>query len=253
MNSLKSKTLVGLTLVLLLSLIGTIAVFSQTEGTWPFSSDPESGLLPSTAQQTTDELGLGELQPDDIGYDGPVWNPEAPQGSSADAAESEAVDWEALMAGPQPDNDAGSPEQPEWSSYYYVFAAGSTLKTRDSAQNWANSASGGCIYATTLASEIMNLHLDIPTGSGIDYLRIFYYDTNAANSSSWITTYDGDSGFADIATVSSSGTGGYSTDLSPYIGHVVDNGNHAYVLNWRPNVTGNTMMLCGLRVAYRLP
>jgi hypothetical protein len=34
---------------------------------------------------------------------------------------------------------------------------------------------------------------------------------------------------------------------------VVDNSDGGYVLNWLPNVTGTTMRLCGLRVAYRLP
>jgi len=99
----------------------------------------------------------------------------------------------------------------------------------------------------------MNLHLDIPTGSRIDYLRIYFYDANATNSTAWVTTYNGASGIVDIASASTSGSGGYGTNLGAYVGHVVDNGNNAYVLNWRPSVTGNTMMLCGLRVAYRLP
>jgi len=140
-----------------------------------------------------------------------------------------------------------------WSTFEYIYVAGSALRTRDSAQDWANSASGGCIYATTLASEVMNLHLDIPTGSRIDYLRIYFYDANATNSTAWVTTYNGASGIVDIASASTSGSGGYGTNLGAYVGHVVDNGNNAYVLNWRPSVTGNTMMLCGLRVAYRLP
>ena len=99
----------------------------------------------------------------------------------------------------------------------------------------------------------MNLHLDIPTGSRIDYLRIFFYDTSDSNSQAWVTTYDGASGIDDIAYVTSSGTGGYGTYLSPYVGHIVNNASDAYVLNWRPVVTGSTMMLCGLRVAYRVP
>ncbi|MFN2151224.1 MAG: hypothetical protein ACK2T5_06475 [Anaerolineales bacterium] len=140
-----------------------------------------------------------------------------------------------------------------WSNFRYIYAAGSALRPRNSGQDWATSGSGGCIYATSLGGEVMNLHLDIPTGSRIDYLRIFFYDTSDSNSQAWVTTYDGASGIDDIAYVTSSGTGGYGTYLSPYVGHIVDNASDAYVLNWRPVVTGSTMMLCGLRVAYRVP
>jgi hypothetical protein len=146
-----------------------------------------------------------------------------------------------------------APDLMGWSDFYYIFAAGSTLRPRDSIQDWANSSDGGCIYATTSANEVMNLHLDLPTGSRIDYLRIFYYDANASNSDAWITTYNGSGGFSDIFSVSTSGASGYGTNLSSYVGHIVDNANNAYVLNWRPNATGSTMRLCGLRVAYRVP
>jgi hypothetical protein len=97
------------------------------------------------------------------------------------------------------------------------------------------------------------LHLDLPEGSRIDYLRIFYYDTSANDSRAWITTYDGTGGYDDIATVPSSGNGGYGTEVSAYVGEVVSNLNNAYVLNWHASQTGDTMRLCGLRVAYRLP
>ncbi len=94
-------------------------------------------------------------------------------------------------------------------------------------------------------STVFNLQLDLP-----DYLRLFYYDTSPVNADAWVTIYDGAGGYRDIVYVASSGTAGYGTTLSANSGHIVDNFNHAYVLNWRSNTKGASMRLCGLRVAY---
>ncbi len=139
------------------------------------------------------------------------------------------------------------------SSFYYLHVAGSALRPRASATGWASSVYGGCIYATSGAGEVFNIHLDLPHGSRADYLRIYYYDTNSADSEAWITCYNDIGGFNDRIAVASSGTGGYGTQLSGYLGEVFDYASYSYVLNWRPNVAGTTMWLCGLRVAYRLP
>ena len=142
-----------------------------------------------------------------------------------------------------------------WSGYFYEYVAGSALRPRASTTTWASSGGGGCIYAVANASGIFNVPLELPQGSRIDYLRIFFYDTSASDSTAWVTYYDGAGGLVDLPTgsgVTSSGTAGYDTNLSTYMGHIVENFDNAYVLNWRPNVTGSTMMLCGLRVAYRL-
>src|SRR5512142_1888286 len=58
-------------------------------------------------------------------------------------------------------------------------------------------------------SQVLNLHLDLPTGSRIDYLRMFYYDTSPHDSTAWVTTYNGAGGITDLTNVSSSGTAGY--------------------------------------------
>jgi hypothetical protein len=104
-----------------------------------------------------------------------------------------------------------------------------------------------------LPNDNFTLHLDVPHGARIDYLRLFFYDTSSANSEAWVTTYDAQGAFSDITDVSSSGTSGYGTTLSSYVGHIVDTEDNAYVLNWRANQLGKGMRLCGLRVAYRLP
>jgi hypothetical protein len=111
-------------------------------------------------------------------------------------------------------------------------------------------------YSTAANPEsiIMNLNLQLPQGSRIDYLRIFYYDKSPAiDSSAWITIYDGLGSISDLTTINSSGSAGFGTTLSPYVGHIVDNLTYSYVLNWRPEQLGSNMQLCGFRVAYRLP
>lgn len=151
-----------------------------------------------------------------------------------------------------PDNPAGSNITPEAFSiqFYYFNAAGSAFAPRDSSTSW-DYQSGGCVSAG-VGNDIFTLHLDLPQGARIDYLRIYYRDTSAANSRAWVTTYDGAGNFSDLTAVDSTGNGGYGTTLSPYVGHVVDKLNRSYVLNWRPEQTGASMQLCGLRVAYRL-
>ncbi|MGC8879154.1 MAG: hypothetical protein ACP5R2_08015 [Anaerolineae bacterium] len=139
----------------------------------------------------------------------------------------------------------------QWSGFYYRHVAGSALRPRNSS-SWNSSGNGGCIYAG-VGSEVFNIHLEVPQGSRVDYLRIYYYDTSTNNSQAWITRYDDVGGYSDRTSVSSSGSGGYGTTVSGYLGEVFDYANYSYVLNWRPNQSGSSMLLCGLRVAYRLP
>jgi hypothetical protein len=141
--------------------------------------------------------------------------------------------------------------QTVWGPFRYINVAGSTLRPRSSATDWTYPG-GGCIAASG-ANDVFITHLGIPHGSRIDYLRIYFYDTSASNSQAWVTTYNGAGVATDLTLVSSGGTAGYGTLLSPFVGHVVDTASSSYVLNWRSNQTGSTMRLCGLRVAYRMP
>jgi hypothetical protein len=141
--------------------------------------------------------------------------------------------------------------QTVWGPFRYINVAGSTMRPRSSATDWTYPG-GGCIAASG-ATDVFITHLGIPNGSRIDYLRIYFYDTSANDSQAWVTTYNGAGAFTDLTSVSSSGTAGYGTLLSPFVGHVVDSTSSSYVLNWSSNQTGSTMQLCGLRVAYRMP
>jgi hypothetical protein len=62
------------------------------------------------------------------------------------------------------------------SSFSYVHVAGSVLRPRDSSSEYSTDNSGGCIYlAAGSTYYVFNTHLNIPNGSRIDYLRVFYY------------------------------------------------------------------------------
>jgi hypothetical protein len=142
-------------------------------------------------------------------------------------------------------------EAKAWSSFEYVFVAGSTFTPRASSTTWGYPGTG-CVNAVS-GNDIFTLPLILPQGSRIDYLRLYYYDTSNNNSRAWITTYNGSGGFTDLLNVDSTGNSGYGNTLSAFSGHIVDNLSNSYVLNWQANQTGGSMRLCGMRVAYRIP
>jgi hypothetical protein len=74
-----------------------------------------------------------------------------------------------------------------------------------------------------------------------------------AMGQAWVTSYDSAGGYADLLYLPFGHYYGYRTELSPYVGAVVDTVNNSYVINWRPNLVGDSMYVCGVRVAYKLP
>lgn len=68
----------------------------------------------------------------------------------------------------------------------------------------------------------------------------------------WVTSYDSAGGFYDLLYLPFGHQYGYATELSPLVGAVVDTLNKSYVINWRPNLIGDSLMVCGIRVAYKL-
>jgi hypothetical protein len=247
---------VVLTLLAVLALTAAWGVYAQDGGSEAPGSRSEvepPGSGPVSAEPTGNA-------PDEDGYTGDVaaGTAESGDGSSEDKGpDSEPPDWDRFFSEPQPDQNeyyVGKQDvDAQWSDLYYRYVAGSTLRPRTSTTGWGWSGGGGCIYATSDSGAVFNIHVALPAGSRVDYLRLYYYDASASYSQAWFTRYDGTGGYSDRATVSSSGSSGYGTTLSAYVGDVLDDPNYSYVLNWRPNVAGSTMMLCGLRIAYRMP
>jgi hypothetical protein len=134
-------------------------------------------------------------------------------------------------------------------SYYLV--TGATFQGKSSTTYVYDSA--GCIYLTSAAEQII-IEMDIPNGSVIKYLRIYYRDTNAdAGVTGYITYFNPGISGIDLVNVSSSGSGGYGTALSKEITHTVDTSAFAYTLIGWPGINNNTVELCGMRVSYYAP
>lgn len=74
-----------------------------------------------------------------------------------------------------------------------------------------------------------------------------------AMGQAWVTSYDSAGGYADLLYLPFGHNYGFNTELSPLVGAVVDTVGNSYVINWRPNLVGDTLLVCGIRVAYKLP
>jgi hypothetical protein len=111
----------------------------------------------------------------------------------------------------------------------------------------------GCVHVSAGATYLLNAPLEIPHGSQIVLLRLYYDDTSASNINSWITRYNEyGTGFEDLVSVSSLGDGGHSSNYGN-LDHIVDTYNWRYVLNVRLNDPNSGLQVCGMRVMYYAP
>lgn len=60
-------------------------------------------------------------------------------------------------------------------NFNYINIAGSAIRPRNKTSVYRSDPSGNCIYlAGGNPSDVFNIHLNIPDGVRIDYLRAFY-------------------------------------------------------------------------------
>ena len=144
-----------------------------------------------------------------------------------------------------------SPSNPALSfSYYKVI--GSAFQPRNSASTFTYS-SNGCLYQSGGTDFRFQAPLVLPEGSEIKYVRIYYLDTAATDMTVWLTRYEPGQANLDLTSVTSTGSGGYGTVLSPLITQTVDMATYAYVLTWGTSVATSANQICGVRVAYYAP
>ena len=110
----------------------------------------------------------------------------------------------------------------------------------------------GCFHLSAGSSYSLNAILDIPNGSRIVQLRLFYHDIYGSIDS-WIYRFN-DLGNSQelIAYVGSVANPGYTSNYTN-IDHTVDNFNYSYVLMVRFNGMNEDIQVCGLRVTYWPP
>ncbi len=136
-------------------------------------------------------------------------------------------------------------------SYYRLL--GTALNPRTSATTFAYNFNG-CIYETGGTDNRFMAPLLIPDGSIIKFLRLYYDDTSAGTDlTAWITRYQPGQTSQDLTSVSSSGSSGFGSMLSPEITHTVDLANWAYTIIVAPNGNAVSNTICGIRVAYYAP
>ncbi len=132
---------------------------------------------------------------------------------------------------------------------WFRMVSGYVFHPRSNAYSYTE-GNPGCIYNTANPAGTYIADLQLPQGAIVDLVRMWFYDTSASDSYGWLTWYDPSNGnFFDITHNQSSGSGGYGSNVV-YPSYVVDNYNYALALNWRPQVSGSTMQLCGFRIRY---
>jgi hypothetical protein len=115
--------------------------------------------------------------------------------------------------------------------------------------------SGGCVYhsAGSASHTFMNLGLILPSGSRINSMRFYYYDTSATDSTLRLRQMNDGDEWVDVASLDSTGTAGLSYRSISGLDYLVDYTNYSYVLQYQGNVIGNTMRFCGVRIGYTPP
>ena len=151
--------------------------------------------------------------------------------------------------GPDARNTANAPT----ASFSYFRLVGTAFNPRTSTTTFAYNFNG-CIFESGGTDNRFMAPLLIPDGSVIKYLRIYYDDTAAGTDlTAWLTRYQPGVSSEDLTSVTSSGSAGYGTTLSPEITHTVDLTNWAYTILVAPNANAATNSICGIRVTYYAP
>jgi hypothetical protein len=68
--------------------------------------------------------------------------------------------------------------------------------------------SKGCTYMTNASHAFMNYSLDLPSGSTVTYLRLYFNDTAATDGTLHLAQYDDGAAYEYLATVQTSGSAG---------------------------------------------
>ncbi len=272
MNRSIWRYLVPILVVVLLSAVllksGYPAVAGLPSSTIPqanASTGPAAPGAPGTSSQGTAVQVMptsGEpldLQPSFTNEAGPsaITTPQATAVSEsvAPGTSSQGTQTQLAMAPGEPQDDPALFASIAATSRFYNIP-GSVLMPVDSATTLAYDYMG-CIHAKTGGGNLLNAPLNLPEGSTLIGIRLYYVDSNATTDvNAWITRYNLDgTDFDDLVSVMSSGDAGRGNvwgDVDPTM-NVVDTYSWRYVLNGRVNSATNTLQICGIRVMYTPP
>ena len=149
---------------------------------------------------------------------------------------------------------SGAPDEADspLATFSYYTVVGMQLQPRVSGTGYGYDFNG-CLHISAGTDNRLTFPLLIPDGSEVKYLRIYYNDTNAGTDlTAWLTRYDPGISATDLTSVTSTGSGGYGTALSPELTEIFDSGlNYSIIV--ATNTTDATTQICGVRVAYYAP
>jgi len=269
-------------LVSLMAIIGAIAmlailstpnnVAAQRDAATPTTTSAESSSETSSqSQQSSDAIWLSSAEPppgtsiESLSLpDASPTNVESSSETSSQGQQTAGSLWlssaepppgtsiESLSA---PDVGPSTPREAEETAALISWrVTGSAFKPRENDVSYAVNGNGSCTYVTAgSAFTVWNIPVVLPQGSHIDTLRMYYYDTNASNTTAWFTIYDLYGSIVNEWSVSSSTNAGNSFNDSVQISHTLDYSVYSYMINWRPVVVGSTIQLCGFRIFYTPP
>jgi hypothetical protein len=146
-----------------------------------------------------------------------------------------------------------SPNAPT-ASFSYYFVSGAALVPRDSSTIYVYDGQG-CVHSGS-GSIVLNTDMQLPVGSEIKYLRLYFYDTNNPGYvTGYISRYPPSQNSVDLVAVSSPTTGqpGAGFVVSQRITETVNYEVYPYLVIGRPSVANANLRICGLRVAYYAP
>ena len=153
-----------------------------------------------------------------------------------------------------PASAALAPNAPT-ASYSYYFVSGAALVPRDSSVSYVYDGSG-CVHSAS-GSVVLNTDMQLPIGSEIKYLRLYYYDNNNPGYvTGYLSIYPPSQTPTDLLTASSpqfDENPGAGLVVSSRITQTVDYDHFPYLLIGRPSTASSNLRICGLRVAYYAP
>lgn len=133
----------------------------------------------------------------------------------------------------------------------YFFVLGWQLIPRDSDLEYTHTR-GGCIQVMSGGRPYLTFPLTIPEGSIIKYMRIYYRDVNVEHSMDVsLNRYQVGQTFEEITSLETTET--EDTLVSAELNEVVDGSEYQYSVDAEWLETGESLRICGVRVAYYDP
>lgn len=144
-------------------------------------------------------------------------------------------------------------EQETGTTQQFLLVAAHTFVPYDEDTIW-NYSGAGCIHRTG-GTPFRDIDVQIPNGSEIYFLRLYFYDNDPSNNAgAFLFTFDGAGGFTNIAGAMSSGTPGQSSAGSGFFSHFVDTVNQALTLRLDfGGSTNSNLRICRVRLRYTAP